>query len=123
MKNNKLITLYVLFSALFFATLHARADQYRSIVYTPIYTVDPITSIENTKTYTNDGVASAIAASQHSFYWGTKSWQGSIGVGAFDNDTAFSFGLAKRFNKTLINSSISNEDGKIGGGIGINWLF
>jgi len=119
MKNNKLITLYVLFSALFFATLHARADQYSSIVYER----SPASSGTIINNETANGVALAIAASQHQFYWGTKSWQGSFAAGTFDNNTAFSFGLAKRFNKTLINGSMSNEEGKIGGGVGINWLF
>ena len=76
-----------------------------------------------TTTLTNEGIASAIATAQHNFDYGTHSWQGSVGIGAFDTNTAFSFGLAKRFNKTLINGSITQEEGKFGGGVGINWHF
>lgn len=74
-------------------------------------------------TIDNSGIASAIATAQHNFDYGTHSWQGSVGIGAFDTKTAFSFGLAKRFNKTLINGNITQEEGKFGGGIGINWHF
>lgn len=71
----------------------------------------------------SEGIASAIATAQHNFDYGTHDWQGSVGIGAFDTKTAFSFGLAKRFNKTLINGSITQEEGKFGGGFGINWHF
>lgn len=119
--ENIFITLFVIFAILFFAIGIARADKYHHgviIEQSPTETLPTNAVLLSTK-----GIASAIATSQHQFYWGTKSWQGSVGIGAFDSNTAFSFGMAKRFNKTLINGSISNEDGKIGGGIGVNWLF
>lgn len=119
----KFITFFVLFCAgfmLFLAgTAYSREYHHGIIIeQSPNYQ-----STTNNYQISSKGVASAIAASQHQFYWGTKSWQGSVGIGAFDNNAAFSFGLAKRFNKTLINGSISKEEGKTGGGIGINWLF
>jgi len=69
------------------------------------------------------GVASAIAAAQHQFNYGVKGWQGSAGLGIYDSQTAYSFAIGKRFNSTLINGSVSNEDGVYGGGVGINWTF
>jgi len=78
------------------------------------------TSVANT---TNYGVASAIAAAQHSFSYETHAFQGSVAIGAFDSQTAFSFGLAKRFNKTLITGNVSSEEGKYGAGIGVNFRF
>jgi len=81
------------------------------------------TTTITTLTGQSEGVSSAIAASQHQFYYGTKAWQGSFAAGAFDNNTAFSFGLAKRFQKTLINGSVSVENGKTGYGAALNWQF
>ncbi len=79
---------------------------------------------QTTTNYANiKGVASAIALGQHNFDWSTKSWQGSASVGAYDSTTAFSFGLAKRFNKTLISGSVSEENGKIGGGASVRFQF
>jgi len=118
MKNNN----FVLFAILFFAASYARADQYRSIVY-EISNVPRETTTITTLTGQSEGISSAMAASQHQFYYGTKAWQGSIAAGAFDNSTAFSFGLAKRFQKTLINGSISVENGKTGYGAALNWQF
>ncbi len=77
-----------------------------------------------TNNYTNiKGVASAIAIGSHNFDWGTNSLQGSVGIGAFNSNTAFSFGLAKRFNKALISGTVSEEKGKIGGSIAIGFHF
>jgi len=122
MKNNKFISFFVLFAILFFAASYAREDQYSSIVY-EISNVPLETTTITTLTGQSEGVSSAIAAAQHQFYYGTKAWQGSFAAGAFDNDTAFSFGLAKRFQKTLINGSVSVENGKTGYGAALNWQF
>ena len=113
---NKFITFFCIVSILFFVTLHARADQ-TSIVYEENYTYPQTTSIENTNTYI--GVASAIATAQHNFDYGTHDWQGSVGIGAYKDDTAVSFGLAKRFEKTLINISVGKDT--MGGAV--SWHF
>lgn len=120
MKNSKFITLFVAFAAIFFLTLStAYSDSYHSIVYEQA----PITISTQAIEKSSAGAASAIAASQHNYYWGKSELQGSAAIGSFDGNTAFSFGLAKKYKKTLINGSISNEGGKIGAGAGINWIF
>lgn len=111
--NKKWISIIMLFSVNL-----AFADSYYHHKFE--YSEPEIRTMENKIT---EGVASAIAISQHHFDWGTKSWQGSVGIGAFDSKTAFSFGLAKRFNKTLISGTVSEEQGKYGGGIGIGFHF
>jgi len=116
MKNNKFIIFFIVFAILFFAAGMARADKYENVVIEN-------TTVETTISTEAKGVASAIAASQHTFYYGTKAWQASVATGSFDSNTAFSFGLAKRFKKTLINGSISIEGGKAGYGAAINWHF
>jgi len=73
--------------------------------------------------HTGNGVALGLAAAQHNYYWGKSSLQGSAAVGMFDGKEAFSFGLAKKYKKTLINGSISKEGNKFGVGAGINWIF
>ena len=70
-----------------------------------------------------EGVALSLAASQHHFDFGTQSWQGSVGAGHFKDDTAFSFGVGKRFDRVLINGSVGVEDNELGLGAGINWRF
>jgi len=116
---NKFITFFCVCAVLFFAASYARADSYHGIIYEQA----PITTSTQTIEKSSTGTASAIAASQHNYYWGKSDLQGSAAIGIFDDKTAFSFGLAKKYKKTLINSSISNEEGKIGGGVGINWIF
>ena len=76
-----------------------------------------------TNIYSTKGAALGIAAAQHNFDYGTFSWQGSIATGSYDNSTAFSFGLAKRFKSTLINGSVSNEGGKMGFGGALGFRF
>ena len=79
---------------------------------------------ENTQLNTQfNGAALAIAASQHNFDWGTHKWQGSIGLGSFDNQDAISFGVAKRFDRVLINGSLGREGSKFGYGVGVNLRF
>lgn len=71
----------------------------------------------------SEGVALAIAKSQHNFDFGTHSWQGSIGVGSFDSESAISFGVAKRLDRVLVNGTFGFENGKVGAGLGVNWRF
>jgi len=111
-KENKVISVFIIFAVLFFSA---------NIAYSSGYHQEP--DVVNNTTINLHGIASSIAASQHQFYWGTDSWQGSVGIGAHDATTAFSFGMAKRFNKTLINGNITQEEGKFGGGVGVNFLF
>lgn len=76
-----------------------------------------------TLTGQSEGVALSLAASQHHFDFGTHSWQGSVGMGSYDNDSAISFGLAKRFDRVLINGSVGVNGDKSGYGMGVNWRF
>jgi len=71
----------------------------------------------------SNGVATAIAAGQHQFDASTFTWQGSIATGSYDNSTAFSFALAKRFKASLISGSVANEGGKIGYGMSLGFKF
>jgi len=112
----RIILMYVLFFAVSMAAI---ADSNYSIVYEQ----QPITTSTQIIEKSSTGTASAIAASQHNYYWGKSDLQGSAAIGSFNGNTAFSFGLAKKYKKTLINGSISNEEGKIGAGMGINWIF
>jgi len=79
--------------------------------------------ISTTTSTSSEGIAASIAASQHVFAYGLSSLQGSVAVGTYDNNTAFSFGLAKKFGKSLVNGSVSNENGKLGIGAAINLHF
>ncbi len=76
-----------------------------------------------TLTGQGEGVALSIAASQHHFDFGTHSWQGSIGAGSYDGDSAISFGVAKRLDRVLINGSLGMNGDKSGYGVGVNWRF
>lgn len=71
------------------------------------------------------GIATAIANSQHSFNWGTKAWQGSVGTGLYNDSNALSFGMGKRYGRMLFNGSIGSESGsdEYSFGAGINWQF
>ena len=69
------------------------------------------------------GIALGIAASQHIFDFGTHSWQWSAGTGSYDNNSAISFGVAKRLDRVLFTGSISTEDGITGYGVGITGRF
>lgn len=123
MKNNKFIIFFCAVAVIFFAVNAAYASGSHYGGQDGIDGQDGLRGKQGLPGKDGGGTASAIAASQHHFYWGTNSWQGSVGIGAYNSDTAFSFGLAKRFNKTLINGNISQEEGKFGGGFGVNFLF
>jgi len=118
MKNNKVIALFVLFSVLFFA--NARADQ-NNIVYEHNYRNSTETYIENPKNYT--GVASAISAAQCHFDFATDVLQGCASVAGHNGGSAVSFGLGKRFGRTLINGACSIEGEYRSCGGGVNWRF
>ena len=80
------------------------------------------TEVTNVTTDTK-GVALSLATAQHHFDFGTHSWQGSIGVGNFNSDSAISFGVAKRLNRVLVNASVAHEHDDTGVGVGVNWRF
>lgn len=78
------------------------------------------TIINNT---TSEGAALGIAVAQHHFDFGTLVWQGSIGAGHYDGSEAVSFAIGKRFDRILVNVSITTEDQETGYGAGVNWRF
>lgn len=100
---------------LFLFSSQAMADRNRDV------TVNNVTN--STTIYDSKGIALGIAASQHHFDFGTHSYQGSIGMGSFEDNTAISFGLAKRIGRVMVNASIGIEDGSHGIGVGLNWRF
>lgn len=114
----KFITFFVGFCAIFLSFM-----AYSSEYHKHINVVIERSPIETQPIMKMRGVASAIASSQHSFDHSTQSWQGSFAIGAFDSDTAFSFGLGKRFRDTLINGNITQENGKYGGGVAVGFHF
>lgn len=113
--------LLILISFLVVSVAQARGDGHsQSIVfidYVPPAAVETTVVTDNTKY--KEGIASAIAASQHQFNYGIHSWQGSVAVGTYDSETAISVGLAKRFNRTLINGSVSKNSA----GFAVNFTF
>ena len=73
----------------------------------------------------NDGVALNLSAAALQFDWSTDAWQYSGGLGNYENRTAGSFGLAKRFGGILLNGSYNRamESGKAGYNVGITGRF
>jgi hypothetical protein len=100
------------FAALFFTVLgNAYAD-------------DPHRNTKTITTLTSEGVSLGIAMSQIHFDNSTNSLQGGFGAGSYNDETALSFGLGKRFKeKILVNGKVGTEKGKLGFGIGVNWSF
>ena len=83
---------------------------------------------EKIETSNINSTALSIATAQHHFDFGTRSLQGSFGVGKFDDNNAVSFGMAKQFNRVLINGTIGahGEDmdlESVAFGAGVNWRF
>lgn len=70
-----------------------------------------------------NGAALAIAMSQLSFDWSTKSYQAGIGLGSFNGNDAISLGIGKRVDRMLINGSIGREGNKYGYGFGVSFHF
>ena len=97
---------------LFLLSFNAMADNYHH------GTTD---TIVNNTTY--EGVALGIAVAQHHFDFGTKVWQGSVGVGYYNDNSAISLAVAKRFNRVLVNVSTTFKDEEPAIGAGINWRF
>lgn len=83
----------------------------------------PVDKYTYVPTSNTEGVASAIASSQHHFDFGTDAWQGSLGVGNYENNNAASFSVGKRFDRILFNGTIITENDKVSYGFGLNWRF
>jgi len=71
----------------------------------------------------NSGIALGIAASQIYADWSTQKTQLGIGTGMYKDDNAIAVGLGKRFNKVLINGSISTNGNDTAFGAGLNFRF
>ena len=69
------------------------------------------------------GVPLSISLAQIDFSHTSKKWQGGVGFGFFNDRTALSGGVAKKFKDVLIRGSIGIEEGELGGGIGIVFQF
>ena len=85
----------------------------------PVTQVTEITNTYNISKNDYKGVAIAIASAQHNFTYGTKSWQGSVGVGFYKEEEGISFSMAKRVGKVLITGSITSDSI----GAGVSWRF
>lgn len=83
------------------------------------------TSMESSAINTTNsvGVPLSISLAQIDFSHTSKKWQGGVGFGLFNNRTAISGGVAKKFKDTLIRGSIGIEEGELGGGVGIVFQF
>lgn len=111
--KNKFIVFFCAVAVLFFGLLaNAYSHDYHH------YESVTVTNAAN-----NNGVALAIAASQHQFDFGTHRWQGSIAAGSFGGESALSFGVAKRLDRVLLNGSFGMQGSSVGIGIGANWRF
>lgn len=110
---------YLLLFMISFTTF--ASERPHEVVVKEIHTIE--TRIEPKLEYR--GIATAIATAQHSFNWGTKAWQGSIGTGHYNASNALSFGMGKRYGRMLFNGSIGSESGtdKYSFGAGVNWQF
>lgn len=71
----------------------------------------------------NRGVALGLASSALQFDLNTNGLQWSAGAGFYDGSEAATFGLGKRFGKTLINGSVGIENGQTGLSLGISGKF
>ena len=83
------------------------ADSEEHIAHYGVYTTElKETEIRITDDSIKSGIATAIATAQHQFSYGVHKWQGSLAVGSYDNKTASSFGVAKRYNGILYTGSV-----------------
>lgn len=134
----KLLWFLIGFMAIFFiglTTVDATESHHHepSIVYvdvpieipveTPVYIDVPRETIIRETINKTTGTALGIAASQCHHDFATVSLQGCAGIGSFMNEKAYSFGLAKRFDRVLINGSVSTENSNTAIGAGINFRF
>lgn len=92
------------------------ADKYRGDTY-----LTEVTEVTNT--VQEQGIALSIASGQHQFDWATDNWQAGVAGGVFRDESALSFGIAKRFDGALLNGSIARTGNDNGYGVAINWRF
>jgi hypothetical protein len=114
--NNKVIIGFCVFAVLFFAANIAWSHDYHR-------TTKVIEKVTDKTIINPAGVALAIAKAQHQMDWSTVKWQGSVGMGSFDNNDAISFADGKRVGQILLNISVGRENGKYGYGAGATWRF
>ena len=69
------------------------------------------------------GVALAIALGQHQFDWSTDKWQGSASAGHYDDESAGSVALGKRFNGFLFTGSAGRVHGENAYGVATGWRW
>jgi len=80
-------------------------------------------NITETGKTTMHGTALSLAAAAHSFDWSTKDLQGSVGLGGYSGENALSFGIGKRYGRTLLNGSLGISEGETGYSAAVNWHF
>ena len=78
---------------------------------------------EITNIIQEQGIALSIASGQHQFDLATDNWQASVAGGIFKDESAISFGIAKRVDGALLNGSIARTGNDNGYGVAINWRF
>ena len=119
MKNNKFISIFVAFAAVFFISLStAYSDSYHSIVYETA----PVEST-NINNISSEGVALSNALSAIDCNMSSDKWHGGAGAGFYDDSLAPAIGVCKRFGETLMKWSVGVEGGKKGGHVGIMFNF
>ena len=100
---------------------HHHSDETTVNNYTTIN--NPTNVVKETTKEDAQGIASAIAASQHHFDASTLKTQVSIAIGSFEDEEAASIAVGKSVNNFLISGSVSLESDKraYGGSIGFKF--
>jgi hypothetical protein len=78
---------------------------------------------EITEVTQGQSTALAIASGQHQFDWATDNWQAGVAGGVFKEESALSFGVAKRWDGALLSGSISRTGNDNGYGAAMSWRF
>jgi len=121
MKNNKFITIFVLFSILFITSNIARADKYHHSE--PIIETIINETIVNNAYTSKEGIALSLGFAAIDCNMSSDKWHGGVAAGFYSGETAPVIGICKRFGETLIKGSVGVEKGNYGGNIGIMFNF
>ena len=69
------------------------------------------------------GAALSLGAAAIDCSYGTNKWQGGVGVGYYEDETAPAIGLCKKYDSGLYKFTIGNESGNTGASIGATFTF
>ena len=120
------ITLKTLLTIMLVAlTTSAWADKPKHYLTAPRPYVTENTNVTEVTSITTEaaGVAMAIASGQHQFSWSTDKWQSSVSAGSWDDETAGSVAMGKRFKGFLFNGSAGRIHGENAYGVAAGWRW